>query len=170
MERDWIKKNLPEGIEIKDKKLAKERYSKMHMDPGEAVGVIAATSLGEPGTQLTMRTFHMVGVAEVNVTLGLPRLIEILDARKVPSTPTMHIYLKKPYNKSKDKSDLVAQRIKQTVLEDISSEFTMDMSASSVIVKLDKHAMDRRSINIDTVYAQLKKSLKVILLLKRLPL
>ena len=150
MERDWIKKNLPEGIEIKDKKL----------DPGEAVGVIAATSLGEPGTQLTMRTFHMVGVAEVNVTLGLPRLIEILDARKVPSTPTMHIYLKKPYNKSKDKSDLVAQRIKQTVLEDISSEFTMDMSASSVIVKLDKHAMDRRSINIDTVYAQLKKSLK----------
>ena len=160
MERDWIKKNLPEGIDIKNKKLAKERYSKMHMDPGEAVGVIAATSLGEPGTQLTMRTFHMVGVAEVNVTLGLPRLIEILDARKVPSTPTMHIYLNKPYNKSKDKSDLVAQKIKQTVLEDISSEFTMDMSASSVVVKLDKHAMERRSINIDKVYAQLKKSLK----------
>ncbi len=158
--RDWINKELPKNVEIKNKKLAEKRYNKMHIDPGEAVGVIAATSLGEPGTQLTMRTFHMVGVAEVNVTLGLPRIIEILDARKIPSTPTMHIYLKKPFNSSKDKSDMVAQKIKQTILQDIATEFTMDMSSSSVIIKLDKHAMDRRSIDIDTVYTQLKKSLK----------
>jgi len=158
--RDWINKELPKNVEIKNKKLAETRYNKMHIDPGEAVGVIAATSLGEPGTQLTMRTFHMVGVAEVNVTLGLPRIIEILDARKIPSTPTMHIYLKKPFNSSKDKSDMVAQKIKQTILQDIATEFTMDMSSSSVIIKLDKHAMDRRSIDIDTVYTQLKKSLK----------
>jgi len=158
--RDWINKELPKNVDIKNKKLAETRYNKMHIDPGEAVGVIAATSLGEPGTQLTMRTFHMVGVAEVNVTLGLPRIIEILDARKIPSTPTMHIYLKKPFNSSKDKSDMVAQKIKQTILQDIATEFTMDMSSSSVIIKLDKHSMERRSIDIDTVYSQLKKSLK----------
>ncbi|EQD34005.1 DNA-directed RNA polymerase subunit A', partial [mine drainage metagenome] len=50
---------------------------KRQVDPYEAVGIIAAQSIGEPGTQMTMRTFHFAGVREVNVTLGLPRLIEI---------------------------------------------------------------------------------------------
>ena len=59
--------------------------------------MIAAQSIGEPGTQMTMRTFHYAGVAEINVTLGLPRLIEIMDARKEPSTPTMTVYLETDY-------------------------------------------------------------------------
>ena len=62
-------------------------------DPYEAVGITTAQSIGEPGTQMTMRTFHYAGVATVNVTQGLPRVIEIVDARKVPKTPTMLIYL-----------------------------------------------------------------------------
>ncbi|MBC7110176.1 MAG: DNA-directed RNA polymerase subunit A'', partial [Archaeoglobi archaeon] len=70
-----------------------EEYSKKIVDPCEAVGIVAAQSIGEPGTQMTMRTFHYAGVAEINVTLGLPRLIEILDARKTPSTPMMTVYL-----------------------------------------------------------------------------
>jgi DNA-directed RNA polymerase subunit A" len=61
--------------------------------PYEAVGITTAQSIGEPGTQMTMRTFHYAGVATVNVTQGLPRIIEIVDARKVPKTPTMIIYL-----------------------------------------------------------------------------
>ncbi|SVE19633.1 uncharacterized protein METZ01_LOCUS472487, partial [marine metagenome] len=105
-------------MKFKAEKLAKTRYSEMQVDPGEAIGVISAQSVGEPGTQLTMRSFHFVG-AELSVTLGLPRIIEILDARKIPSTPTMHIYLKSPYNKNKTKSDQIAQKIKQTVLQDI---------------------------------------------------
>ena len=64
------------------------------MEPGEAVGIVAAQSIGEPGTQMTLRTFHYAGVKEQNVTLGLPRLIEIVDARRIPSTPIMTIYLK----------------------------------------------------------------------------
>ena len=63
------------------------------MEPGEAVGIVAAQSIGEPGTQMTLRTFHYAGVKEQNVTLGLPRLIEIVDARRIPSTPIMTIYL-----------------------------------------------------------------------------
>ena len=64
------------------------------IDPYEAAGIITAQSIGEPGTQMTMRTFHYAGVATVNVTQGLPRIIEIVDARKVPQTPTMTIRLK----------------------------------------------------------------------------
>ena len=63
------------------------------IDPYEAAGIITAQSIGEPGTQMTMRTFHYAGVATVNVTQGLPRIIEIVDARKVPNTPTMIIYV-----------------------------------------------------------------------------
>ena len=74
---------------------------------GAAVGIVAAQSIGEPGTQMTLRTFHYAGVAELNVTLGLPRLIEIVDARKSPSTPVMEIYLSEKHSKSEKKvSDL----------------------------------------------------------------
>ena len=57
------------------------------MEPGEAVGIVAAQSIGEPGTQMTLRTFHYAGVKEQNVTLGLPRLIEIVDARQNSINP-----------------------------------------------------------------------------------
>ena len=63
-----------------------ESYTYARIEPCEAAGVVSAQSIGEPGTQMTMRTFHYAGVAEINVTLGLPRLIEIVDARKNPST------------------------------------------------------------------------------------
>ena len=60
----------------------KAAYDRAHVEAGEAVGTVAAQSVGEPGTQMTMRTFHYAGVTELNVTLGLPRLIEIVDAKK----------------------------------------------------------------------------------------
>ena len=72
----------------------KDAYEKAKISPGEAIGIITAESFGEPGTQMILRTFHFAGVSELNVTLGLPRLIEIFDARKEPSTPRMDIYLK----------------------------------------------------------------------------
>jgi DNA-directed RNA polymerase subunit A' len=68
-------------------------FEKAMIEPGEAAGVVTAQSIGEPGTQMTLRTFHFAGVKERNVTLGLPRLIELVDARKKPATPTMDIYL-----------------------------------------------------------------------------
>lgn len=80
---ETIKKYELEGEEIDEFiEKTKERYKNAQVEEGEAVGTVAAQSIGEPGTQMTMRTFHYAGVAEVNVTLGLPRLIEIVDARK----------------------------------------------------------------------------------------
>jgi DNA-directed RNA polymerase subunit A' len=70
-------------------------YSRV--EPGEASGIVAAQSIGEPGTQMTLRTFHFAGVRERDVTLGLPRLMELVDARKIPATPSMDIYLDKEH-------------------------------------------------------------------------
>ncbi|MEM1550791.1 MAG: DNA-directed RNA polymerase subunit A', partial [Candidatus Bathyarchaeia archaeon] len=63
-----------EGVDLAVN-LTVKRYKKALVEPGEAVGVVAAQSIGEPGTQMTLRTFHYAGVREQNVTLGLPRLI-----------------------------------------------------------------------------------------------
>ncbi len=94
-------------------------------DPHEAVGITTAQSIGEPGTQMTMRTFHYAGVATVNVTQGLPRLIEIVDARKVPKTPTMLIYLEeldskgKPLNTNEKAVLKIAAGVEMTTTLDI---------------------------------------------------
>src|SRR4030042_184195 len=89
-----------------------EEYLYARINPGEAIGMITAESFGEPGTQMTLNTFHFAGVAEVNVTLGLPRLIEILDARKDLKTPAMEIFLDKDYSKDVDDVKKVAASIK----------------------------------------------------------
>ena len=85
------------------------------VDPHEAVGITTAQSIGEPGTQMTMRTFHYAGVATVNVTQGLPRIIEIVDARKVPNTPTMRNYLDEKNAKGKD------QRTNEKLVQEIAA-------------------------------------------------
>jgi DNA-directed RNA polymerase subunit A" len=85
--------------------------------PYEAVGVVAAQSIGEPGTQMTMRTFHYAGVAE-HVPTGLPRLIEIVDAKKEPKKPIIDIYLKKEY-RSEAEAEKVARELSSVFVSDI---------------------------------------------------
>jgi len=63
------------------------RYQRSVVEPGEAVGAVGAQSISEPGTQMTLKTFHFAGVASMNVTLGVPRLKEIINASKAISTP-----------------------------------------------------------------------------------
>ena len=64
-------------------------YSRAKINAGECVGLVGAESIGEPGTQMTLNTFHLAGVAEMNVTTGLPRIIEIFDCQKEIKTPMM---------------------------------------------------------------------------------
>jgi DNA-directed RNA polymerase subunit A" len=115
-------------------------YENARIHPGEAVGVISAESIGEPGTQMTLNTFHFAGVAEMNVTLGLPRIIEILDGRKKLQTPAMEIYLKTPYSKGKDIKEF-ALSLKETKLSDVALEFSISLVESEIEVKLDKEKM-----------------------------
>ena len=109
-------------------------YERTRVQPCEAVGINAAHSIGEPGTQMTMRTFHYAGVAEINVTLGLPRLIEIMDARKEPSTPTMTIFLEKGYREDRDKAREVSWKIEAAPLHEFGA-FETDIAERCVVVQ-----------------------------------
>jgi len=88
-------------------------FSNALVETSEPVGTVAAQSIGEPGTQMTLRTFHYAGVEEFSVTQGLPRLIEIVDARRFPSTPAMEVYLVEGYKETEDKAIEVHNRIEQ---------------------------------------------------------
>ncbi|KAH6960758.1 hypothetical protein DER45DRAFT_170532 [Fusarium avenaceum] len=72
------------------------RWDRAFVNPGEMVGVLAAQSIGEPATQMTLNTFHFAGVSSKNVTLGVPRLKEILNLAKNIKTPSMAVYLNTP--------------------------------------------------------------------------
>ena len=117
------------------------------VEPGEAVGILAAQSIGEPGTQMTLRTFHYAGVAEQNVTLGLPRLIEIVDARRQPSTPVMEIHLDPRHRKSEKLAREVAQKLTYTTIDDVISSFNVDYNVNAVRVTINPDRMESLSIS-----------------------
>jgi len=135
-------------------------YDRSKVEPCEAVGVVAAQSIGEPGTQMTMRTFHYAGVAEINVTLGLPRLIEIVDARKIPSTPTMTIRLDKEYALDRDIAREVAWSIESTNILHLGSIAT-DLAEMNVVIDLNEDALLQRKITAEEVADRLSEGTKL---------
>ncbi|MBI4739386.1 DNA-directed RNA polymerase subunit A'', partial [Candidatus Woesearchaeota archaeon] len=154
---------FPKGInKSKAKKILEriyEEYKNAQVAPGESVGLVASESIGEQGTQMTLNTFHFAGVAEMNVTVGLPRIIEILDGRENPSTPMMEIFLKSPYNKGKDIKQ-IALSIKETKLKDISSAFSINIADLVVEVVLDEKKMNYVGLNAQKLIKMLEKSFK----------
>ena len=136
-----------------------EEYKNAKIHPGESVGIISAESIGEPGTQMTLNTFHFAGVAEMNVTLGLPRIIEILDGRKKLQTPAMEIYLKAPYSKGKGIKEF-ALSLKETKLSDVALEFSISLVESEIEIKLDKEKMKSLGLTNFQVINNVKKQLK----------
>lgn len=124
--------------------LVTSTYIKAKVEPGEGVGVVAAQSLGEPGTQMMMRTKHYAGTA-MDVTRGLPRLIEIFDARRTPKTPMMEIYLDKA-NNTIEKAESMAHRLKETRIKNIMTEMSTDFAKYSVTVTLDRNELKKRNI------------------------
>lgn len=94
------------------------KYEKSKVEPGSAVGAVGAQSIGEPGTQMTLKTFHFAGVASMNVTLGVPRIKEIINASKNISTPIITCRL---VNQTDERAARVVKgRIEKTYLEDVS--------------------------------------------------
>jgi DNA-directed RNA polymerase subunit A" len=158
-----IKENIPKTISqaklktILDKVL--EEYNSMKIEPGESVGLVGAESIGEPGTQMTLNTFHFAGVAEMNVTMGLPRIIEILDGRKQLTTPMMEIYLKHPYNKGKDIKKL-ALSIRETKFKEIISEILINIVELSMEIKINKEKLKDIGITESSLVKILSKHVK----------
>lgn len=97
------------------------RFYKSIAKPGESVGAVAAQSIGEPATQMTLNTFHFAGVSSKNVTLGVPRLKEILNLSRKIKTPGNVCFLTKRGDANKDKAILqkVIPMIEETPLKDI---------------------------------------------------
>ena len=93
------------------------KYEKAKVEPGSAVGAVGAQSIGEPGTQMTLKTFHFAGVASMNVTLGVPRIKEIINASKVISTPIITCTL--VTEDDERAARIVKGRIEKTYLEDV---------------------------------------------------
>ncbi len=158
-----IKANLPKGSsKNKVKKVLDtvlEEYKNARVSPGETVGIVSAESIGEPGTQMTLNTFHFAGVAEMNVTLGLPRIIEILDGRKELNTPAMEIYPKKPYSQGKGIREL-ALSIKETKLDEIATEFLINLVDFTIEIKLNIEKMDDIGITNSQVASAISKQTK----------
>jgi len=138
----------------------KKEYEAALISPGEAIGIITAESFGEPATQMTLNVKHFAGVAEMQVTSGLPRLIEIFDASKSIKTPSMEVYLKSDYSKDPVKVRKIASQIKESSLSDISTEFTIDISAMNVKISIDKSKLRDLGMSEDTLVKVLKESLK----------
>ena len=133
-----------------------EDLKKKFIDPHEAVGIIAAQSIGEPGTQMTMRTFHFAGVREMNVTLGLPRLIEIVDARRIPSTPSMTVYLKPEFEEDEEAVMKVVKELENTTILDVASIVT-DIQQMTLTIRPEPARMKERLVNQQDLIDALSK-------------
>ena len=98
--------------------VALDKCTAAHVEPGEAVGAIGAQSISEPGTQMTLKTFHFSGISSMNVTLGVPRLKEIINAAKMISTPIITAKLEQDDNKVAAR--LVKAGIEKSTLGEVS--------------------------------------------------
>ncbi len=156
-------KDATANLNVAQKKIVQDmvekKYARMRVQAGECVGILSAESIGEPGTQMTLNTFHFAGVAEMNVTVGLPRLIEILDGRKSISTPNMEVYLQPPYNKGKDIKK-IANEIKEIKMSELISEISLNIADSSLELSLDKAILEDLELDSKTVKTLLTKKLK----------
>ncbi len=139
---------------------AVNEYEKAKIEPGEAIGTVAAQSIGEPSTQMTLNTFHYAGVAEINVTLGLPRIIEIVDARKNPSTPIMTVYLDEKHRYDREKALEVARKIEGTTLENLARETSIDILNFEFIVEIDPERLEKAGLDMEKVQRKLEGSFK----------
>ena len=139
-----------DGIEVSSLHLNKK------ISPGEAAGVLTAQSFGEASTQMVLNVFHSAGVAEMQITLGLPRLIEIFDARKEPSTPQMEIYLDKEYNNEKD-AKIIAEKIKEVKLEEIASEIKINFSEKKIEIDLDNSSLKIVHVGVQKITDRLRE-------------
>ncbi|MCX8194603.1 MAG: DNA-directed RNA polymerase subunit A'' [Candidatus Micrarchaeota archaeon] len=128
--------------------------SKKNIEVGEAVGIVAAQSIGEPGTQMTMRTFHYAGVAE-QVPTGLPRLIELVDARKEPKKPIMDIFLKEEYASNEAKAKELAKAIECTTVDKV-AYVEEDFDEKKIIITLEPSELETEGVKAEEVFRKVK--------------
>eukprot|EP00658_Telonema_sp_P-2_P032029 TRINITY_DN23828_c0_g1_i2.p1 TRINITY_DN23828_c0_g1~~TRINITY_DN23828_c0_g1_i2.p1 ORF type:complete len:1267 (+),score=349.18 TRINITY_DN23828_c0_g1_i2:341-4141(+) len=141
------------------------RFTLAVIEPGTACGALAAQSIGEPGTQMTLKTFHFAGVASMNVTMGVPRIKEIINAAKTVSTPVVDVSLVDPFDAQS--ASIVKGRIECTRLKQVAKYIKVvhDVSGSYVSVKLDTVTIQKLQLEVSiekvqfAIVAQSKKKI-----------
>ena len=145
------------------------RFSRALVNPGEMVGVLAAQSIGEPATQMTLNTFHFAGVSSKNVTLGVPRLKEILNVAKNIKTPSMTVYQEEGNTGNKESAKLLRSAVEHTTLRSVteSTEVYYDPDIQSTVIEADKDMVDSYFIlpeaDLDDQFRQSRWLLRIIL-------
>ncbi|KZS94039.1 beta and beta-prime subunits of DNA dependent RNA-polymerase [Sistotremastrum niveocremeum HHB9708] len=139
------------------------RYVKAKIEPGSTVGAVGAQSIGEPGTQMTLKTFHFAGVASMNVTLGVPRIKEIINAAKVISTPIISCKLVAP--RSETSARIVKGRLETTKLGDIASvieeAWAPDYTYIGIIIDMEAVQKLQLELTLDDVKWAIVKAKKL---------
>ncbi|MFA6269189.1 MAG: DNA-directed RNA polymerase subunit A'' [archaeon] len=135
------------------------KYNSIIVEPGEAVGIVAAQSLGEPGTQLTLRTKHFAGAAEVSVGSGIQRVEEIVDGRSKAKYPTMTIYLKSELKKDKEKVDKFAKSLIDVRVKDV-VKINEELESMKIAVEVQTDKTKALGLKVDDIAEMLKKGLK----------
>lgn len=112
--------------------------------PGEMCGSIAAQSMSEPATQMTLNTFHSAGIASMNVTLGVPRLKEVINVAKTIKTPSLKIFLDPSIYTSMREAHKIGNLIEYTDLNSIVNDWGIyyDPDAKDTIIAEDKELVE----------------------------
>ena len=120
------------------------RFCRAAVNPGEMVGVLAAQSIGEPATQMTLNTFHFAGVSSKNVTLGVPRLKEILNCARNIKTPALTVYQEGGNTGNQESAKLLRSAVEHTTLRSVTetTEIYYDPEIQSTVIEADFDMVD----------------------------
>jgi DNA-directed RNA polymerase subunit A" len=138
----------------------KEKYEELKVHPGEAVGIIAAQSLGEPGTQLTLRTKHFAGAAEVSVGSGIQRVEEIVDGRSKAKYPAMDIYLIDEIKSDEKKVTDFAKSLIDVRIEDVIN-IKEDYEKRTLAIEMDLEKTSERNVDLSELEEKIRKTMKL---------
>lgn len=116
--------------------------------PGEMIGALAAQSLGEPATQMTLNTFHYAGVSAKNVTLGVPRLNELINITKTPKTPSVTIFLTGPPAKDAEKCKDVLCRMEHCNMKTVTANTSIFYDPHPMATVVDEDQVRHQSFRL----------------------
>lgn len=130
------------------------RFNQAIVKPGEMVGSVAAQSMGEPATQMTLNTFHFAGVSAKNVTLGVPRLKEVINVAKRLKTPSMTIFLKKEFANNEEYAKSLQTIIEHTTMYNVTAvtEIYYDPDPLDTIISDDQQMVQLHTALYEAEY------------------
>ncbi len=139
----------------------KDKTDKYIVNYGEPVGMIAAQSLGEPGTQMILRAFHFAGIESTIATSGLPRIVELVDARKKPATPITYIYLTGDAKKNIEKTEQIVKKISEVKMSTIIKRTLENFSKGMIKLVVEEQSMSANNLTPSQVAQKLSKKLNI---------